>query len=79
MAAWLGAGALGAGAVVAGQALGGGNVPSRTHFVVDPADLARLRQVRVAAAAAIAEMRGGLADAELRQQIYDKMDPLSGG
>jgi len=42
-----------------------------TQFVVDPADLARLREVRVVAATAIAEMRGEPVDAELRQQIAD--------
>lgn len=66
MAAWLGAaGALGA--VEAGEAATGGSVPSRTHFVVDPADLARLRGVRAAAA----EMRQAIAEAEAELAVID--------
>lgn len=54
-------------------------LPGRTHFALDAADLAALRQLRVAAAARIAEMRQELAEAEAElavlQEALEEAEP----
>jgi hypothetical protein len=53
--------------------------PGRTHFVVDPAGLAALRELRAATAQRIVEMRQELEDAEAGLAVLDQALAESAG